>query len=950
MADSLNIYYQNIRGMNTKLSAIYTELSAGEFDVIVLTETWLSELIYDSEFCNIDRYVVYRRDRCNPLVRRGGGVLILVSRAFSSRLRLDWSTSAEDLWVTLYTNSHRKINLCVAYFPPGTGFESYGEHLDRIDQLVAAGDSSDAFLVVGDYNLPFIEWTLQRDGSCLPILSRRGAIALRLLNTIDFCNLTQFNSIVNSQSRVLDLVLCTEKCIVTKCDFPLSTVDVYHPPLNLCLPSQIVKSMDSNLGFVDYDFNSCNYEDLIYKLACVDWNHRLSHSDINDNLLCFYDILGTIMNNYIKKKTLRKSRYPVWYSKTLIRLIREKDRLHKKWKNYSNAVDYISFSCLRKRVKLTIDIDYRSYIDDIERRLGSGECKPFWRYVNGFRKSNTLPNVFKYDGIDASNGTDICNMFADYFESVYVSDIPGGGVAPNSSYLFRDALDLHSVEITREDVFKHLAGLKISGGCGPDRIPPRFIVACSHYLAEPMCILFNQSLSLGIFPALWKKSYVKPIHKTGAKDEVTNYRPISILNSFSKVFECIIVEKIKFFLSGVFIPEQSGFCPGRSVETNLVPLVEFLCSNMDSRVQVDVVYTDFSKAFDRVILSLLTRKLRDGGIHGSLLRWLDSYIRNRSQIVVCMGFVSRTIYIPSGVPQGSHLGPWLFNLYINDIAGCFRNSSFRLFADDLKIYRPIKSLDDCLLLQQDLERLCAYCDLNQLSLNAKKCSVVNFTRNKSIIAFEYIINGITIANLPSVRDLGILFDRKLLFNEHIDAIVSSSLRMLGFLFRATRSFSNHRSLITLYNTLIRSRLEFCTTVWSPGYAVNISLLESVQRKFVSMLSFRTDSPRLCYLDALSHFGFLTLENRRVVNDMLFLYKCWNGYVDATLFLHLFTLRASPRFTRSDDLFYIQTANTNNYVTSAIYRMMRTYNGRFAKIDLFALTLPRFKREVLSLLR
>lgn len=139
---------------------------------------------------------------------------------------------------------------------------------------------------------------------------------------------------------------------------------------------------------------------------------------------------------------------------------------------------------------------------------------------------------------------------------------------------------------------------------------------------------------------------------------------------------------------------------------------------------MDVVYTDYSKCFDKIDHNKLISKLQLIGIRGDLLRWLTSYLANRSQAVVINNYISSWVPVPSGVPQGSILGPLLFLIYVNDIDICLRFSKVLCFADDMKIFKAISSSSDALSLQDDLNRLSEYCTANKLFLNPSKCSVV----------------------------------------------------------------------------------------------------------------------------------------------------------------------------------------------------------------------------------
>ncbi|CAB3244683.1 unnamed protein product [Arctia plantaginis] len=195
---------------------------------------------------------------------------------------------------------------------------------------------------------------------------------------------------------------------------------------------------------------------------------------------------------------------------------------------------------------------------------------------------------------------------------------------------------------------------------------------------------------------------------------------------------------------------------------------------MDDGAQVDVIYTDYSKAFDKIDHSILKIKLFNSAIRGDLLRWFSSYLENRTQAVVVSNYISGWVSIPSGVLQGSLMGPLLFTIYVNDIDSCFQSSNLLCFADDMKIYSAISSANDVQALQSDLSRLDHYCQLNKLELNPVKCSVVTFGRKRSPILAPYELKGQVLPRRDGVRDLGVYHDAKLLFDVHIEQIIAKA--------------------------------------------------------------------------------------------------------------------------------------------------------------------------------
>ncbi|CAK1578679.1 unnamed protein product [Parnassius mnemosyne] len=255
-------------------------------------------------------------------------------------------------------------------------------------------------------------------------------------------------------------------------------------------------------------------------------------------------------------------------------------------------------------------------------------------------------------------------------------------------------------------------------------------------------------------PRIWKSAYVTPIYKKGPNDQVDNYRPISKLCLFAKVLERIVYDQLYAALKHTLSFQQHGFVNGRSTTTNLILCSDYLSEHMSEPSQVDVVYTDYSKCFDRIDHLLLLHKIQSVGIRSNLYRWFTSYVQNRSETVALNGYTSKAMPIPSGVPQGSLLGPLLFNIFVNDIITCFKYSKIIFYADDMTILSPITSLESAYHLQEDLGRFENYCLYNKLDLNISKCYICTYTRKTKPIIFRYTIKHIDITRVKTIRDLG----------------------------------------------------------------------------------------------------------------------------------------------------------------------------------------------------
>ena len=186
-----------------------------------------------------------------------------------------------------------------------------------------------------------------------------------------------------------------------------------------------------------------------------------------------------------------------------------------------------------------------------------------------------------------------------------------------------------------------------------------------------------------------------------------------------------------------------------------------------------------SKAFDRVPHDILLKKLAAYGFIGPIIKWFSSYLEHRTFYVVLNGYKSNIQVCSSGVPQGSHLGPSLFNIFINDIIVCFQNSSPYIFADDLKFIRAVGTLDDSILLQKDIDRLVEWCNENGMSLNAAKCRHIKFTRNVQFVPSFYSIKETILEEVTTLKDLGIVLDSKLTFLPHSEQTIKKASKKYG---------------------------------------------------------------------------------------------------------------------------------------------------------------------------
>jgi hypothetical protein len=295
---------------------------------------------------------------------------------------------------------------------------------------------------------------------------------------------------------------------------------------------------------------------------------------------------------------------------------------------------------------------------------------------------------------------------------------------------------------------------------------------------------------------------------------------------------------------------------------------------VENRGQVDVIYLDFSKAFDSVSHAHLVKKLQTFGINGRLLKWFRSYLTNRMQKTMVHRSESNLTEVLSGVPQGSILGPLLFVLFINDRPCEVQIPSLvYLYADDAKVYRRVNSYNDCYELQGQLEALINWSKRWKMNFNPVKCKVMSITRKLVQHRFAYNVNGTNLERVTRMDDLGLCIQDNLMWDDHIRSIVAKANSTQFMIKRSIGHHAPFKAKLTLYTSLVRSKLEYGSVVWTPISKQNIKLLERVQRRASKYIcGYRP----LDYKQRLEMTKLEPLSYRREMLDCVFANKARSG--------------------------------------------------------------------------
>lgn len=292
-------------------------------------------------------------------------------------------------------------------------------------------------------------------------------------------------------------------------------------------------------------------------------------------------------------------------------------------------------------------------------------------------------------------------------------------------------------------------------------------------------------------------------------------------------------------------------------------MTSYISFNFGLKRQIDIGYFDFSKTFDRINHDILLQKLHFFGFSNNYIQWFSTYLKNRTHVVKFMNCTSKVVNVYSGVPQGSHLGPLLFLMYVNDLPDVLNYCQCLLYADDVNLFLALEYSDDSLKMQDDINRLFHWSLDNCLSLNFKKCQIMSFYRHSSTEFYDYQLSDHSVQRCHSFNDLGILFDHQLRFNLHIDGIISKANSRLGLVKIWSKEL----------NSLVRSILESSAPVWNSSYEIYSKRIESIQKQFLLFAlrdlpwENRTNLPP--YRHRLLLLDMNTLEDKRAMLSCTF---------------------------------------------------------------------------------
>ena len=868
----LKVFYTNADCLTkNKIQELQNVITEYNCDIMAITEIYPKHSSFD---CTLEQlYTIDGYDLFTGNTSDRGTAIYVKKDLRASAINMQEIQFKESISVEIQLKGSDKLFISCIYRSPSSHRNSINELLIAMKEMCKLNYSHT--LIVGDFNLKKINWETMTTNTCENSPETEFVEGVKDLFLFQHVfKPTRYRE--GSEPSVLDLILTNEEEMITDVLYSPGLGKSDHVVLNFDFICEVeLKTRTQKQETLNY--NKGKYIALNHELSMVQWS-VLDDMDVQLSWNCFTEKLSKISKNYIPKCEKTASRQRNRYvDRETADAIREKRSKWIKYKHCRNLHTYNKYKAARNKVVYYLRRSKYKYEKNIAAEVKQNP-KLFWKYVRAKSKTMSGINILEINGTKISDDKMIAEKLNNHFVSVFTIE---HDVVPEPTFM-KDRF-LEDTNINTQVTYKVMKEVNPTKSQGPDMIHPRLICECRDELNRPLTTIFNKSLDEGILPREWKLANVTAIYKSGKKTSVDNYRPISVTSICCRIMEKIIRNAIVDHLEvNKFLSQyQHGFRKGRSCVTQLLECIEDWTAAIDDNREIDIIYLDFKAAFDKVPHKRLLKKLWNIGIRGKIYRWIENFLNNRYQRVIVNGESSKWQKVTSGVPQGSVLGPVLFLIFINDLPDAM-TCTIRLFADDTKLYSPIRGHQDEEKLQGDLFNACEWANKWQMVFNVKKCKTMHIGQTQ---ASEYYMKDSAakicqIQTCKNEKDLGVIFDEKLNFDVHINSKVNLANRNLGLIIK-TFTYLDTDMFLQLYKSLVRPHLEYASVIWTPRFKKDIIAIENVQRRATRALR---NLQNLDYPARLRKLGIPTLEYRRARADVIEVYKLLNkiDYTSAEL--------------------------------------------------------------------
>ena len=898
--NKISILNINIRSLNKNFEKLEILISQLNFrpTIISVNETWLEK---DKPFLySLQGYDFLSK----PGTCRAGGTSIFIKSEINYKLLEHFNmnlTNCEDLWIEVTLSFNNKFIFGSIYRHPTYNITDFQDKL--IKNIEKLNYKRNKFFLSGDFNINYLNDSNMVEQYKNEIQSHG---TLQLVKTP-----THFS---HTNNTIIDHIYTNipENKTLTKCiAFEVSD----HIPV-----ISVIGEFRTNKNKIEKrkirDLKNFKPEEFTKELGNSIAQLNFDSEDVNELWNSFRKSFNGILNKHAPQRlqTRKESRInsKPYLTKGILKSIKTKQKLFKKTIIEPTEENWNYFKLYRNNLTRAIKESKKAYYKN-QVKTNRQNPKKLWNILNNITnlKSKKQINNINLSLTPEEIITDpitIANTFNHYFTTV------GTNLSNKIKMPEQDGLNrLKTVKkipqsmflnyITELEVLTYIKQLNPNKATRSDCIPTKYIKLSAEVIAPALTLIFNKCIEKGVFPEDLKIAEVIPIFKKGDKTKLNNHRPISKLSPFSKIFERHLHTELTKFINkhNILHPHQYGFRQNSSTEQAITQITQEISTNIQNKYYTCSIFLDLAKAFDTIDHKILISKLYNYGIRGLPAKLLINYLTNRSQRTKINNYYSNFENITCGIPQGSILGPLLFNLYINDLPNV-SDFSVRLFADDACLNLKNKNPDKLEAeVNKQLTKISNWTKINKLSINHSKSKVIIFNRINNTKKFEIKMDEQILERVTNIKYLGVHLDEKLNWKIHIKK-VQAKLSTASYILSKTRHYVPQSTLKLLYYSLAYSNFNYCITAYGGTYKTNLNPIIILQKRIIRIITHNK-------FDAPSKPIFLTLKLLPFqyvyrLNILILMYKIKNNLITGSYNLSQIqqTHNYSTRLSQQDNFY------------------------------------------------
>lgn len=821
---NLTIANWNANGLKNKRATFIAFLASHSIDIACVTET---HFINDEKF-SIPGYKIYRQDRNAP-VASGGTAIVIKKYLIHHEHHLVQLQHIEAVSIDLKLRNYN-IKIISVYLQPNRRITE-----NDIHNLF---DEDRATLVLGDLNSKNIAWGCRvnnPNGVRLHNITSNHGIQVSAPNEP-----TYFPYRVDHQPDILDILLQKNFSKPIYSNVYIELDSDHLPVVYTFTELPVVNTPTPRLitGYVKWDTFKLNLNQL---LEVPQLTTRYDIDDAIENLT--KSITKAVNISTLSKRNPQRSDY-LHPPERIMQLIKEKHKLRRLWQQTRLQRHKENLNALTHRVKWELDnhryTSYQKYLADID----PGDAT-VWKATKRILKQPTIIPPLQINNEKIHSEKEKCQAFADHLESTFSLNendddftIRTNEIVNNNIPADTTATDIVFTNPT--EIKNQINQLPLKKSPGYDLIPNIVLKYLTPKALTIISSIFNRCMTIGYFPTRWKHAEIILFNKPGKnKTKPENYRPISLLTTLSKLFEKIILSRLSDFLQeNSIIPDcQFGFRANHSTTHQILRIYEKITNGFENKQHTTIAFLDVAQAFDKVWLKGLLYKLIMIETPPYLLNTIASFISNRTFCVRINSCLSNIKQAKAGIPQGSILGPVLFNIFLHDIPHP-PSATMAMYADDTAIITQHENIDTAAqALQEAIVSLQEYFKKWQITLNPSKCETKIFTLRRPQNPFNIIINNEEILWNPSdsaIKYLGVYLDKRLTWSYHINKKLNEAYARLSMLYPVINRKSSLKAKCAslIYQSILRPVITYGCIIWGTTSKTNLNKVQTFQNKIL----------------------------------------------------------------------------------------------------------------------